>query len=94
MSKSKVDLDLLKRLVSELESALSVADGIKTDVGSQKNEYVVEMSKAIGFAAGIMAEAGMLMGDIQHTVQQAGAPPVSPDFSKLLNFLKGPGSTN
>lgn len=96
MSKSKVDLTVLKRLVSELEAELATADGIKTDVSADKVEWLVSLNKATGLAAGILTEAGLLMGDIQQLVAggpSAGAP--DKDFlNKLLGGLKGPGNAN
>jgi len=95
MAKNKVDLTVLKRLVAELESTLSTAEGIQTDVAADKVEFVVEANKATGLAAGIMMEAGLLMGDIQNLLQGASAPSVKSDFlEKLLGGLKGPGSSN
>jgi hypothetical protein len=94
MSKNKVDLTTLKRLVAELEATLNTADGIKTDVASDKVEYVVEMNKATGLAAGVMMESAMLMGDIQHFIQGAGAPSKADFLEKILGPLKGGGNTN
>jgi hypothetical protein len=95
MAKNKVDLTTLKRLVAELEATLNTAEGIQTDVSGDKVEYIVEMNKATGLAAGAMMEAGLLMGDIQHLIQGAGTPATKSDFlEKLLGSLKGPGNTN
>lgn len=94
MSKAKIDLATLKRLVSELESTLSAAEGIKTDVNADKIEYVVEMNKATGLAAGVMTEAAVLMGTIQSLIQDAGAPSKADFLEKLLGTLKGPGGSN
>lgn len=96
MSKQKVDLTVLKRLVSELESLLATAEGIKTDVSGDKVEYVVEMNKATGICAGILTESGLLMGDIQSLIQGLSAPSLSKSefLEKLLGGLKGPGNTN
>lgn len=96
MSKPKVDLTTLKRLVAELESIVSAADGIKTDVNGDKVEYVVEMSKATGIVAGIIGESGMLMGDIYAQIQSVSAPSsAKSDFlDKILGPLKGPGNAN
>lgn len=95
MAKNKVDLTTLKRLVAELEATLSTAEGIQTDVNADKVEFIVEANKATGLAAGVMMEAGLLMGDIQHLIQGAGAPANKSDFlEKLLGTLKGPGSQN
>ncbi len=94
MSKSKIDLATLKRLVAELESTLAVAEGIKTDVNADKIEYVVEMNKATGLAAGVMTEAALLMGDCQQLIQGAGSPSKADFLEKLLGGLKGPGGSN
>lgn len=93
MSK-KIDLDTIKRLLAELESTLSAAENITTDVKADKIEYLVEMNKATGLAAGVMMEAGLLMGDIQHLIQGAGSPPKADFLEKLLGPLKGGGNTN
>lgn len=94
MAKSKVDLTVVKRLLAELESTLATAEGINTDVNADKIEYVVEMNKATGLAAGLMTEAGLLMADIQQLIQGAGAPSKADFLEKLLSGLKGPGNTN
>lgn len=96
MAKGKVDLSVLKRLVSELEAELATADGIKTDVNADKIERIVSLNKATGLAAGILTEAGLLMGDIQQLV--AGGPPPGGDkqdfIDKILGGFKGPGNAN
>ena len=96
MTKPKVDLTVLKRLLAELESTLDTAEAITTDVSSDKVEYIVEMNKATGLAAGLMTEAGLLMGDLQHLISGVGTQGASKsDFlEKLLGGLKGPGNTN
>ncbi len=96
MAKNKVDLTVIKRLLAELEATLATAEGINTDVNADKVEYVVEMNKATGLAAGVMTEAGLLMGDLQGLIQGVASSPSSKaDFlEKLLGGLKGPGSNN
>jgi len=96
MSKQKVDLTVLKRLVSELESILVSAEDIKADMADDKVEYIVELSKATGICAGILTESGLLLGDIQCLLQGFSAPNQSKsDFmEKLFSGFKGPGSTN
>lgn len=93
MSK-KVDLTLLKRLVGELEGALNIVDSIKTDINTDNNELFVEASKAIGLASGVMQEAAGLMGDIQALLVTAPTKSKSEFLEKLMDTLKGPGSTN
>ena len=103
MSKPKVNLEILKRLVSELEVLLAHADKIQEaasiqSVSSDRVEWVVEMNKASGLAAGIMSEGGLLMGDIQYLVQGGAANPAAKDstlsLGKILAGLKGSGSAN
>lgn len=94
MSKNKVDLSILKRLVSELESTVAHAEDIKTDVNADRIEYVVEMNKATGLAAGVMTEAAILMGELQSLIQGAGSPSKADFLEKLLGSLKGPGGSN
>jgi hypothetical protein len=98
MSKvSKVNLTLLKRLVSELEASIATAETIKTSAETSdgtNNEYIVEMSKAAGLAAGVMSESSMLIMDIQSLVTKAQAPVPGgkSDFlDKLMGGFKGPG---
>lgn len=93
MAKNKVDLTLLKRLVEELESTLAKAE--EQNASGDKTAFIVEGNKATGLAAGVMMEAGMLMGDIQSLLQGNPSSTVKSDFlDKLLGPLKGPGSTN
>lgn len=93
---SKVDLTLLKKLVSELELSLTTADGMRKPEGSN-TDFIVEMSKAAGLCAGVMSESAMLVSDVQAHVLavQGGAPPAKTDLlslEKLLGSIKGPGS--
>ena len=94
MSK-KVDLTLVKKLVSELESSLAAAEGIKTAKGDV-SDYIVELSKSAGLAAGIMQEASMLVMDVQAQALavQAPAPPKNDMLDKLLGPLKGGSGAN
>jgi hypothetical protein len=96
---NKVDLTLLKKLVGELESHLNTAGGIQEAEGDI-HEYIIEMSRAAGVAAGVMAEAGLVIGDIHHSVRALSVTPGKSDkdfLEKLLGGLtglKGPGNTN
>lgn len=101
---TKVNLDLLKKLVNELESALTLSNNIKDskagDVSQYMSEYVVEMSKASGLAAGVMTEASLIVTDIQALIFKAsgGSPTLDKldvgAFDKFMGALKGsiPGS--
>jgi len=92
----KIDLTVLKRLVSELESELTTAEGIKTDVNADQVEWLITLNKATGLAAGVLTEAGLLMGDIQLLLSGPSAGGASDkDFlNKLLGGFKGPGNAN
>jgi hypothetical protein len=81
--------------MSELEASLSVADGIKTDSKGDRVEWIVELNKATGLAAGVLTEAAMLMGDMQHLIQGGPLAQNKQDFiEKILGGLKGPGNAN
>lgn len=69
----KIDLTLLKRLVSEVEQGITTAEKLKL-LPDGKNDYIVEMSRTTGLLAGIMTEATMLVGDVQTLL--SGAPPL------------------
>ena len=91
MSKGlKVDLTLLKRLVSELEASLASADVVK-EAALNSNDYVVEVSKAAGLASGLVVEATMLIGDIQYLIKSAGSPSKDDSMKDLMSLFKGTG---
>ncbi len=99
MAKNEINLDLLKRMVSELETSLEKAKEIKAKPTAENRiDWVVEMNKATGLAAGVLTEAGMLMGDIQHLVAGitgGASESTKQDFIKqLLGGIKGGGSAN
>jgi len=94
----KVDLVLLKQLVTELENSLEICEKIKNDDNFDHTKFIIEMSKSTGLIAGIIQESSMLIGDTQ-TIVKASQQPSSKntDFiDKILSGgLKGSGgSTN
>lgn len=92
--KGKIDLSLLKNLVSELEGMLTACETMPNDLKADKNSWVTEMAKASGLAAAVSTEAALLMGDITH-VMQGSVPGGKQDFlEKILGGIKGPGSAN
>lgn len=99
---SKIDLLLLKKLVGELETSIQTADGIKGDAEPNNTDYVVEMSKAAGLAAGVMQEASLLILDIHGLVYSSQGLPGSKStggdalLDKILGSFggKGGGNTN
>jgi predicted house-cleaning NTP pyrophosphatase (Maf/HAM1 superfamily) len=89
--KLKVDLTLLKQLVAELETTMATADLMPVDSTTSNNDYVIEMSKAIGLASGAALEATMLVSDIQLIIKKAASPSPSKEdgLKGLLDMLKG-----
>lgn len=90
----KVDLTLLKRLVSELELALDGCEVLK-EAAVEPTDYVVEMSKTVGLATGITLEASMLALDIQTLIKASTMPSTKDDnaLKGLMELLKGSGGT-
>lgn len=95
MTKSKIDLDIIKRLVSELEASVNRAEDIKASA-DDKIEWIVELNKAAGLVMGIMTESTLLLGDIQYTVAGGPANPSAKNefMDKLIGGLKGPSGAN
>ncbi len=93
----KVDLSLFKKLSDSLEKSVELADRIRTSTTGSKEdlqEYVLEMSKAIGFCASLSQESSMLMLDIMTILRQetSGASPEDTNaiFNSILGALKPP----
>ena len=65
-------------------------------MNADRIEWIVSLNKATGLAAGVMSEAGLLMGDIQQLIAGGGAVggPDKDFLTKLLGGLKGPGNAN
>ena len=90
----KVSLDLLKKLVNTLESTLAAAEAIMADKTPENvSDYVVEMSKCMGLAAGVAQESSMLVGDMRQAIKLNTSPSSKDDdaLASLLDGLKGPG---
>jgi hypothetical protein len=89
--KAKVNLDLLKKLVSGLEKSLGTAEAMNPETGDI-TEYISELARASGLAGVIAQEAGMLVKDIYTLVRMstmsAGAP--EGDIMAELDKLLGP----
>lgn len=86
----KIDLDLLKRLVTELENDLNAAEE-KRVAATDKKGYVIALSKCTGLAAGIAAEASALIGDMKQVMAQSYGPSKEDSLAKLLDVLGNPG---
>lgn len=68
-SNVKANLDLLKKLVSVLESSLEEAYDFRDSDSTEKtkdnyNEFVVKVSKASGMLVGIINESNLLASDL------------------------------
>jgi hypothetical protein len=88
---ARVNLDLLKKLVSELEKSLETADSISNaDVTS----HIAELARASGLAGVIMQESGMLVKDIYTLIKMAsgGAPISETEVMGELEKLFGGGT--
>ena len=72
MAKAKVNLDLLKKLVSELEKSLDAADAISSDADT--TNYVAELARASGLASVVMQEGSMLVKDVYTLIKLASGP--------------------
>jgi hypothetical protein len=94
MSKLKVDLSSLKRLVSELELQLGHADSlVEIELSKEKlNDYIVEMSKATGLASGIIKESTMLIDDIDNLIAINAQSTNSANLKSMLGHAPKSGS--
>ncbi len=93
----KVSLDLLKKLVNTLETTLAGADAImEQKTADNVSDYVVEMAKCTGLAAGVAQEASLLVGDMRQAIKLNTSPTSKDDdiLASLLGGLKGPGLPN
>lgn len=91
---AKVDLRMLKRFVSELETALEAAEKTKAEK-TDKEKYTIEMCKALGLIMGVVTEGTMLIGDLQNVISQSGLSPINKEeiLAKILG-KGGFGNTN
>lgn len=88
MSTPKINLSLLKQLVSELETALTLAENIRKDPDRPPTDYVIEMSKAVGLVMGVNLESSMLVGDFQTVMQNVTGASKQDNLKNLLSYLK------
>jgi len=93
----KVNLNLLKKLLHELEGALNTSNSIREEQLSI-DDYIVEMSKAQGLTIGIVKEASLIITDIQYLTnslqQLADKGPPNDLLEKILGSVKGGGNSN
>ncbi len=89
----RVNLSLLKELVRELENYLVAVENMKELKEFDKNQFIIELSKATGICSGVMQEAGLLIGDIQTLSLSVQDPTTDKlDLGKLITSLKGGGA--
>ena len=85
--KAKINLELLKKLVSELDKSLQAADAIpKTD----PLDHITELARASGVAGVIMQEAHLLVKDIyalMHLYQGSSPASETDVMSELEKYL-------
>jgi hypothetical protein len=94
MSKVKVtnvNLDLLKKLVSELDALILSSEALKKESIFDKDQYLVELSKAAGVCSGIFQESALLVADIASCASSMNNSNESlkTDLSELFPPLKG-----
>ena len=95
--KLTVDLTLLNKLVAELAAAIAGAETRQLDSSYSSNDYVIDMSKAIGLATGVVLEGSALTLDLQAVIKAASTPdPKGDSLNSLLGILKAgePSSKN
>jgi hypothetical protein len=87
---SKISLTLFKQLVKEFEDAILANEKMRELEDYDRSNYVIEMSKAMGLAAGIANEVTLLIGDIKVLVNQVstGQDSASKGLSDLLGLTK------
>lgn len=93
----QIDLTLLKRLVSEFENAIASTAKMEENEDLARNDYIVELSKIIGYTSGLVTEATLLMGDVQSLIKAASAgASTASSIEKLLKEVIKPsnGSTS
>jgi len=83
--KDEVNLELLKKLVSELESVLTVANNHpEADVKG----YVAELAKASGLASVASQEAYMVTKDIYTVIKRSTAGAPQGDMDSFLSEIE------
>ena len=92
MSKKKIaDLTLVKKMVAELEQALTVAEA-QREKQEDLDEFIIQLARCSGFVVGISQEATMLLGDLSNAARNP--TPKEDLLSKLMDSLKPPSNAN
>ena len=85
------------QLVKEFKDSILLNEELRDTDDYDRSKYVIEMSKAMGLAAGIANEATLLIGDVKVLVNQVstGQDSLSKDsLSDILGAFTKVGSTN
>jgi len=90
----KIELKLLKKLVSELEAAMVAAQERPTEKEEEVHNFITEMSKVSGLAAGVAQEAGALVKDCYQVSRIAQQPATDLlGMDSLVDLLGGSGGS-
>jgi hypothetical protein len=89
-NKNKVNLELLKRLVSELEKSTETAAAMTTE--KDITEYITELARATGLAGVLMQEAHMVIKDIYQIIKLSQGPESISDQDMMAELEKIIGS--
>jgi len=84
--KAKINLSLLKKLVSELEKSVELLEGIPIDKEEGLVNYITEVARASGLAGIVVQEAKMLVKDM-YTLIQLASGPTPPSESDVIAEL-------
>lgn len=85
----KIELTLLKKLVSELETSLNTVQELPFDERDQFNTFITELAKTSGLAAGVAQEATALVKDMYQVSTMAQKPAMPLGGQDLLSELFG-----
>lgn len=66
---AKPDLSLIAKLVQEAATQIEVADKVYTADPKKKQEYIVELSKAVGLLSSVKMESDLLIADCNKLIK-------------------------
>lgn len=70
-SVSLIDTTLLKKFIVEFEKEISNLSILEKSEGFDRDEYIIQMSKLLGYLSGIVTETTYLMNDAQSIIKTA-----------------------
>lgn len=91
---ARVNLDILKKFVGELELLVEAANRMADNKDQHDvKDYLTELAKASGLAAAVAGEATLVVGDIKQIIKMNSATvpagKADDDLLALFNALKG-----